>query len=124
MHALEVLHDDVVRRDVHLRAGRVAGRHAERAVRAGRAGDGQLGRAVHVHVVVLADFLEVRHGPARGHRAGEGERCRHRSAGDIGRVECGGTYVRTAAGTYGVGAVRTVGGCTRGAGTLTVQMLK
>ena len=87
MHALEVLHDDVVRRDVHLRAGRVAGRDAERAG-PGRAGHGELRRAVHVHVVVRVDFLQVGHGPARGHDAGEG--CRQLTTGGDGGWSAGG----------------------------------
>ena len=101
-HALEVFHDDVVRRDVHLRAGRVAAvLEAERS-RRGDPGRRELRRAVHVDVVVVVRVREVRHGPAGGDGA----------AGVVNSMSRWGrwrwrrkAYLKTAAGTC-VGRVR------------------
>ena len=66
MYALEVLHDDMVRRDMHLWARRVAGGDAE-GRRVGRARRSELRGAVHVDVVVAVDLFQMGDAPTRGH---------------------------------------------------------
>ena len=103
-HALKVLHDDLVRRDVHLRARRVARvvlrREPERGGR-GEARRRQLRRAVHVDVVVVVEVRERGHGAAGGDGSvwggEEGGWLIPAGTSDHSHGEM--TYERTAAGT-------------------------